>query len=127
MTISASIHARWAHRVDGLVHSHAWRIAASLTGPVEAERIYPADDLEAVLAHVVEPWRGRYLTVDDVGPWKGFEPLVWENEPTVEEIVRRVWHDLDRHFADVPDVELTSVTLEEAAEFDRCRVVTLSR
>lgn len=127
MTISASIHARWGHRVDGLIHTHAWRVGATVSGPVDADKIFPADDLERELTCVVEPWRGHYLTHEDVGTWKGFEPLLWEREPTVEEIVRQIWNQLDERFAPIPDADLESVTLEEAAEFDRCRVVTLSR
>lgn len=127
MTISASIHARWGHRVDGLIHTHAWKVGATVSGPVHADKIYPADDLERELVCVVEPWRGHYLTHEDVGRWKGFEPLIWEREPTVEEIVRQLWEQLDDRFAQIPNADLESVTLEEAAEFDRCRVVTLSR
>jgi 6-pyruvoyl-tetrahydropterin synthase len=127
MTISASIHARWGHRVDGLIHTHAWKVGAKISGPVDAAKIYPADDLEKELTCVVEPWRGHYLTSEDVGRWKGFEPLVWEREPTVEEVVRHIWDALDARFAAIPNADLESVTLEEAAEFDRCRVVTLSR
>ena len=127
MTISASIHARWGHRVDGLIHTHAWKVGAKGSGPVDADKISPADDLEKELTCVVEPWRGHYLTREDVGPWKGFVPLVWDREPTVEEVVRHIWEALDEHFAAIPDTDLESVTLEEASEFDRCRVVTLSR
>lgn len=127
MTISASIHARWGHRVDGLIHTHAWKVGATVSGPVDAAKIFPADDLERELTCVVEPWRGHYLTDVDVGPWKGFEPLVWEQEPTVEEVVRHIWQQLDERFAQIPEADLESVSLEEAAEFDRCRVVTLLR
>ena len=127
MTITASIHARWGHRVDGLIHTHAWKVAATVSGSVECDKVYPADDLEHLLSGVVEPWRGHYLTVDDVGTWKGFEPMVWNREPTVEEIVRRIWQQLDTKFDALPDVQLQAVSLEEASEFDRCRVVTLSR
>jgi 6-pyruvoyl-tetrahydropterin synthase len=127
MTISASIHARWGHRVDGLIHTHAWKVGATVSGPMEADKIFPADDLERELTCIVEPWRGRYLTHEDVGRWKGFDPLVWAREPTVEEIVRSIWYQLDERFAQIPHADLESVTLEEAAEFDRCRVVTLSR
>lgn len=127
MTISASIHARWGHRVEGLIHTHAWKVGATVSGPVDADKIFPADDLERELTCVVEPWRGHYLTEQDVGPWKGFQPLVWEQEPTVEEIVRHIWAQLDERFGPMPNVELETVMLEEAAEFDRCRVVTLSR
>ncbi len=122
MTITAAIQARWAHRVDDLVHSHAWTVAATVTGDPEGDRVYPADDLEALLAQTVEPWRGRYLTTLDIGPWKDFEPLVWEREPTVEEIVRHLWAELAPQ---VPGLE--SVSLEEANEFDRCRTVRLTR
>lgn len=127
MTISASIHARWGHRVDGLVHTHAWKVGATVSGPVDCDKVYPADDLEALLGAVVEPWQGRYLTDTDLGQWKGFTPLVWDREPTVEEIVRRVWTHVQDELDARPGVVLESVSLEEASEFDRCRVVTLSR
>ncbi len=127
MTITASIHARWGHRVDGLVHTHAWKVAATLSSDADCDRVFPADDLEALLARVVEPWRGRYLTHVDVGHWKGFDPLVWDREPTVEEIARRVWSPVDAELDATSGVRLESVSLEEASEFDRCRVVTLSR
>lgn len=122
LTITAAIHARWAHRVDGLIHSHPWNLEATVEGPADAEKVMPADDLEAILHALVEPWRGRYLTYEDVGTWKGYEPLVWDREPTVEEIARRLWAELD---ARVPG--LTSVGVVESTEFDRCRTVRLSR
>ena len=90
LTITAAIHARFAHRVDGLVHSHPWSIEATVEGPADASKVMPADDLEALLHQLVEPWRGRYLTDADVGEWKGYQPLVWDAEPTVEEITRRL-------------------------------------
>lgn len=127
MTISASIHARWGHRVDGLIHSHAWKVGATVSGPVDAAKIFPADDLEKELTRVVESWHGHYLTHEDVGPWKGFLPLLCEHEPTVEEIVRLIWNQLEERFALIPNADLETVTVEEAAEFDRCRVVSLSR
>ena len=127
MTITASIHSRWGHRVDRLVHTHAWKVAATVSGSVDCDKVFPADDLERMLSEVVEPWRGHYLTNEDVGTWKGYEPLMWDREPTVEEIVRRIWDRLDKAFADKPDVELVGVSLEEASEFDRCRVVSLTR
>jgi 6-pyruvoyl-tetrahydropterin synthase len=128
MTINASIHARWGHRVDGLVHTHAWKVAATVSGPPDCDKVFPADDLERILADVVEPWRGHYLTDDaTVGRWKGFDPIVWDREPTVEEIVRRIWGQLDDAFGNVDEVTLEGVSLEEASEFDRCRVVTLTR
>lgn len=127
MTITASIHARWGHRVDGLIHTHAWQVAATVSGSVECDKVFPADDLEHLLTEVVEPWRGRYLTADDVGVWKGFSPVLWDREPTVEEIVRRIWSQLEANFDDRTDVVLEQVSLGEASEFDRCRVVTLSR
>jgi 6-pyruvoyl-tetrahydropterin synthase len=122
LTMTAAIHARWAHRVDGLIHSHPWSLEATVEGPADAEKVMPADDLEAILQALVEPWRGRYLTYEDVGTWKGYEPLVWDREPTVEEIARRLWAELD---ARVPG--LTSVGVVESTEFDRCRTVRLSR
>lgn len=127
MTITASIHARWGHRVDGLVHTHAWKVEATVSASPDCDKVFPADDLERMLADVVEPWRGHYLTHDEAGPWKGFDPILWNREPTVEEIVRQIWGQLDTAFADIPDVILEGVSLEEASEFDRCRVVTLTR
>ena len=127
LEMNASIHARWGHRVDGLIHTHAWKVGATVSGAIDCDKVFPADDLEQLLCDVVEPWRGHYLTRDDVGVWKGFEPLLWDREPTVEEITRRLWHTLDAAIGPMSGVTLESVSLEEAAEFDRCRVVTLSR
>ena len=122
LTITAAIHARWGHRVDGLVHTHAWGVEATVAGDPDSEKVYPADDLEDLLVHAVEPWRGRYLTHEDVGEWKGYQPLVWDREPTVEEIARRLWD----HLVDVvPGLE--EVALVESDEFDRCRTVRLGR
>ena len=122
LTITAAIHARWGHRVDGLVHTHAWTIEATLEGPADCDKVFPADELEQVLLDSVKPWQGRYLTHEDIGEWKGYAPLVWDREPTVEEIVRRLWTHLDPI---VPG--LTEVALVEATEFDRCRTVRLKR
>ncbi|MET0145183.1 MAG: 6-carboxytetrahydropterin synthase [Ilumatobacteraceae bacterium] len=122
LTMTAAIHARFAHRVDGLVHSHPWSIEATVEGPADAARVMPADDLETLLHRLVEPWRGRYLTDTDLGEWKDYQPLVWDTEPTVEEITRRLWDALD---ADVPG--LISLGVVESTEFDRCRTVRLSR
>jgi 6-pyruvoyl-tetrahydropterin synthase len=127
MTLQASIHARWGHRVDGLVHTHAWKVSATIEGDVECEKVFPADDLEQLLTDIVTPWQGTFLTHEDVGPWKGFVPLRWENEPTVEEIVRQVWIAADRVIGQHDAIRLREVALEEASEFDRCRVVTLRR
>lgn len=127
LSITASIHARWGHRVDDLIHSHAWKVAATVSGGLDCDMVVPADDLEHWLTELVEPWRGHYLTDTDLGQWKGFRPLVWDREPTVEEIARRLWDQLDAHIGELADVQLESVSLEEAAEFDRCRVVTVSR
>jgi len=121
LTMTAAIHTRFAHRVDGLVHSHPWSIEATVEGPTDASKVMPADDLEAILQRAVEPWRGRYLTDEDVGEWKGYTPLVWDAEPTVEEIARRLW---DRLSGEVPN--LVSVAVVESTEFDRCRTVRLS-
>ena len=121
LTITAAIHARWGHRVDGLIHTHAWTIEATLMGPADSDKIFPADDLERVLVEVIKPWQGRYLTHEDVGEWKGYKPLVWDREPTVEEIVRRLWGRLNNL---VP--RLTEVALVESTEFDRCRTVRLT-
>lgn len=120
--MTAAIHARWAHRVDGLIHSHPWSVEATVEGPADAEKVIPADDLEQVLHDLVEPWRGRYLTNEDVGEWKGYLPLVWDREPTVEEIARRLWCALDRRV-----LGLVSVGVVESTEFDRCRTVRVSR
>jgi len=121
LTITAAIHARWGHRVDGLIHTHAWTVEATVEGPADCHKVFPADDLERSLRHAVEPWDGHYLTHEDVGDWKGYRPLVWEREPTVEEIVRHLWDHLGSR---VPG--LTSVALVESTEFDRCRTVRLS-
>ena len=75
LTMTAAIHARWAHRVDGLIHSHPWNLEATVEGPADAQIVIPADELEQVLTDLVEPWRGKYLTDDDVGAWKGYQPL----------------------------------------------------
>jgi hypothetical protein len=61
------------------------------------------------------------LTDTDVGPWKGYEALVWDREPTVEEIVRRLWGQLEGVLSG-----LTEVALVESTDFDRCRTVRLS-
>ena len=47
LTITAAITARWGHRVDGLVHTHAWSVEATVEGPPDAPKVMPADDLEA--------------------------------------------------------------------------------
>ena len=62
LTITAAIHARWGHRVDHLIHTHAWEVEATVEGDIDAEKVFPADDLEAILRDTVEPWAGRYLT-----------------------------------------------------------------
>lgn len=122
MTITAAIHARWGHRVDDLIHTHAWTVEATVGGPADAPIIHPADDLEQMLCEIVSPWEHHYLTHQDLGPWKGFDPIVWDLEPTVEEIARRVWSSLEDK---LPNLE--SVALMEGSEFDRCRTVRLSR
>ena len=122
LTMTAAIHARWAHRVDGLIHSHPWSLEATVEGPADAEKVIPADELERILHELVEPWRGRYLTHEDVGEWKGYTPLVWDREPTVEEIARRLWSQLERQVEG-----LVSVGVVESTEFDRCRTVRVSR
>lgn len=122
LTITAGIQARWGHRVDGLIHSHAWTVEATVVGPADAEIVMPADDLEELLRAEVAPWVGHYLTDTDIGPWKSFQPLVWDKEPTVEEIVRRLWSSLE------PKVEgLVEIGLTESSEFDRSRTVRLRR
>ena len=122
LTITAAISARWGHRVDGLVHTHAWEVEATVEGPADAAKVIPADDLEDILHKAVAPWCGRYLTDVDVGEWKGYEPLLWEKEATVEEIVRHLWDTVSH---EVPD--LVSLALVESHEFDRCRTVRFSR
>ena len=48
--------------------------------------------------------------------------MVWDKEPTVEEIVRRIWAEL------APIVPgLAEVALIESVEFDRSRKVRLMR
>ena len=49
LTITTAIHARWAHRVDGLIHSHPWSLEATVEGPTDADKVIPADDLEQIL------------------------------------------------------------------------------
>lgn len=122
LTITASIQARWGHQVDGLVHTHAWTVEATVEGSVDCDRVFPADELEQILQDAVRPWAGCYLTHEGGGVWKGYRPVVWEREPTVEEIVRHLWRRLDPL---VPG--LVSLALVEATEFDRCRTVRLSR
>lgn len=121
LTITAGVTSRWGHRVGGLIHTHAWRLEATVSGPVDAPIVYPADDLELVLSMAVRPWERHYLTHEDVGEWKGYQPLVWDSEPTVEEIARRLW----QHLAGILP-NLTSISLVESTEFDRCRTVTLA-
>jgi len=122
LTMSVAIHARFAHRVDGLIHSHPWSVEATVQGPADIDKVMPADDLEAILTRLLDPWRGKYLTHTDIGPWKGYDPLVWDREPTVEEIARRLWAQLD---GEVPG--LVEIAVTEATEFDRSRVVRLTR
>jgi 6-pyruvoyl-tetrahydropterin synthase len=122
LTITARIQARWGHRVDGLIHSHAWTVEATVEGPADADIVMPADDLEELLRREVAPWAGHYLTDADVGQWKSYEPLLWDREPTVEEIVRRLWASIERQ---VPG--LVEVALTESEEFDRSRTVRLRR
>lgn len=120
LTITARIQARWGHRVDGLIHSHAWTVEATVVGPADADIVMPADDLEELLHAEVAPWAGHYLTDTDIGPWKSFRPIVWDREPTVEEIVRRLWASIDPKV-----VGLMEVALTESSEFDRSRTVRL--
>lgn len=122
LTITAAIQARWGHHVDGLIHSHAWTVEATVEGPPDAAKVIPADELERLLRAQVEPWSGHYITNVDLGQWKGFRPLVWDREPTVEEIVRRLWGALEPL---VPG--LLEVALLESTEFDRSRTVRLRR
>jgi 6-pyruvoyl-tetrahydropterin synthase len=120
LTMTAAIQARWAHRVDGLIHSHAWTVEATVEGPPDADKVIPADDLEKLLRDHIQPWTGHYLTNEDVGPWQAYTPLVWDREPTVEEIVRHLWRELDREVDG-----LVEVALIESTEFDRSRTVRL--
>lgn len=122
LTMTAGIHARWGHRVDGLIHTHAWSIEATVTGPADCDMVIPADDLEQVLVEVVAPWTGHYLTEVDVGEWKSYQPLLCDREPTVEELTRRLWHAIEQQVDGLSEVSLT-----ESTEFDRSRRVTLSR
>jgi len=122
LTITARIQARWGHRVDGLIHTHAWTVEATVEGPADADIVMPADDLEDLLHREVAPWAGHYLTNQDVGTWKHFTPLVWDREPTVEEIVRRLWASVEPK---VPS--LVEISLTESEEFDRARTVRLRR
>jgi len=36
LTITTAIQARWGHRVDGLIHTHAWSVEATVVGPAQA-------------------------------------------------------------------------------------------
>ena len=118
--MTAAIQARWAHRVDGLIHSHAWTVEATVEGPADVDKVIPADDLERLLQHHVGQWVGHYLTNEDVGVWQSYTPLVWDREPTVEEIVRQLWRELEA------EVEgLVEVALHESTDFDRSRTVRL--
>ena len=123
LTMTAGIHARFAHRVDGLVHSHPWLIEATVEGPADAAKVMPADDLEAILQA-----RRRVLArqvPDRRGPrsrGRGTSPLVWDAEPTVEEIARRLW---DHLLTRIP-TGLVSLAVVESTEFDRSRTVRLS-
>lgn len=121
LTITASIQARWGHRVDGLIHTHAWSLEATIEGPADCAKVVPADELEQRLQQTVQPWAGRYLTDEDVGDWKGYSPVIWDREPTVEEIVRHLWGRLEPQLPG-----LVSIALVESTEFDRCRTVRLS-
>jgi len=121
LTMSAAITARWGHRVGGLIHTHAWTFEATVTGPSDVAMVMPVDELEHTLCELVEPWREHYLTHEDMGEWKGYLPIVWEQEPTVEEIARHLWASLEPR---VPGLE--SIALTESTEFDRCRTVRLA-
>jgi len=121
LTMSAAITARWGHRVGGLIHTHAWTFEATVTGPTDAAMVMPVDELEHILCELVEPWRQCYLTDADMGEWYGLQPIVWEREPTVEEIARHLWHVLNRRVSG-----LDSIALTESTEFDRCRTVRLA-
>jgi 6-pyruvoyl-tetrahydropterin synthase len=120
--MTAAVHARWAHRVDGLIHSHAWQVEATVQGPENARIVFPADDLETLLLNAISPWVGHYLTDEDLGEWKGFQPYLLDAEATVEEIARQLWQLLEPV---VPG--LVEVALVESTEFDRCRTVRLAR
>ena len=76
----------------------------------------------ALLTATVEPWHGHYLTHEDVGEWKGLQPLVWDREPTVEEIARRIYAALSDKLPG-----LIEVALVESTEFDRSRTVRFTR
>src|SRR3954454_9676408 len=113
LTITAAIHARWGHRVDGVIHTHAGTLEATGEGDPDCDRVYPVDDLEDLLTATVEPWHGHYLTNEDVGMWKGLQPLVWDREPTVEETSRRI----SAPVSDKPP-GLMEVALVESTVFD---------
>ena len=122
LTMTAGIHARFAHRVDGLVHSHPWLIEATVEGPADAAKVMPADDLEAILQHAVDGWRGKYLTDEDLGPWKGY---------VAARVGRRTDGRGDRPPALGPpqrgrSPSLVSLAVVESTEFDRSRTVRLS-
>ncbi len=118
LAMSAAITARWGHRVGGLIHTHAWTFEATVAGAPDAAMVMPIDDLEHTLCEIVEPWKQHYLTDEDMGEWYGCEPIVWDREPTVEEIARHLWELLNQRVSG-----LQSIALTESTEFDRCRTV----
>ena len=121
LTMTAAIHARFAHRVDGLVHSHPWSIEATVEGPADAAKVMPADDLEALLHELVEPWRGRYLTDADLGDWKGYS----RSCGTPSRRSRRSPGGCGTSSTPTCPGWCRSAVVE-STEFDRCRTVRLT-
>ena len=122
LTITAAIQARWGHRVDDLIHTHAWTVEATVEGPADACKVMPADDLEELLHQVVAPWAGHYLTDADLGPWKGSRRWCGtRNRPSR----RSCAGSGPRSTPIVPG--LVEVALIESVEFDRSRKVRLIR
>ena len=69
-----------------------------------------------------DPTKPHKKDEKDVGIWKGYKPLIWDREPTVEEITRNLWDHLSEK---IPS--LIGVSLVESSEFDRCRKVSLTK
>ena len=114
--------ARWGHRVEGLPHTHHWTLRAMVEGALGDQIVVPVHQLNRELADVVHPWEGHYLTHEDgLGDWKGYAPIVWQAEPTVEEIARYLGTALGERVPGLAELEI-----EEGNEPDRHRFVTLS-
>ena len=103
------------------IHTHAWTLEATVEVISIMDKVYPVDD-PSTKRPPPSSRHGHYFTHEDVGVWKGLQPLVWDREPTVEEIARRIYRSL----ADkLPG--LIEVALVESTEPDRSRTVRSTR